>query len=71
MNIEMEKKVKAYEARIKDMEEKYVHTITQLDRFQPSCGMWKTRNVSMKIAEAGSTKFNDPPMSFYNGMPYP
>jgi hypothetical protein len=29
MNLEMEKKVEAYEARIKDMEEKYVHTITQ------------------------------------------
>jgi hypothetical protein len=29
MNIEMEKKVETYEASIKDMEEKYVHTITQ------------------------------------------
>jgi hypothetical protein len=24
-----------------------------------------------KIAEAASTKFNDPPISFYNGRPYP
>jgi hypothetical protein len=34
MNIEMENKVEAYEAMIKDVEDKYVHTITQLDRFQ-------------------------------------
>ena len=34
MNIEMEKKVEAYEARIKDMEEKSLHILTQLDRFQ-------------------------------------
>jgi mannose-6-phosphate isomerase class I len=34
MNIGMKNKVEAYESRIKDTEEKYVHTITQLDRFQ-------------------------------------
>jgi hypothetical protein len=34
MNIEMEKKVEAYDARIKDTEEKIFHILTRLDRFQ-------------------------------------
>jgi hypothetical protein len=42
MNIEIEKKVEAYEARIKDIEETYVHIITHLDRFQAL--MWDVEN---------------------------
>ena len=75
-NIEMEKKIEAYEARSKDMEEKIFHILTQLDRFQAL--MWDVENQNCeyedrfnKITEAASTKFNDPPTSFYNGRPYP
>jgi hypothetical protein len=38
--------------------------------------MWRTQNYEYedrfkKIVEAASTKWNDPPISFYNGRPYP
>ena len=40
--------------------------------------MWDVENQNCeyedrfkKIAEAASTKWNDPPISFYNGRPYP
>ncbi|KAK1693147.1 hypothetical protein QYE76_009844 [Lolium multiflorum] len=76
MNIEMDKKVESYEARIKDTKEKVFHILTQLDRFQGL--MWHVENQNCeyedrfnKIAKAASTKFNDPPTSFYNGRPYP
>ncbi|KAK1663374.1 hypothetical protein QYE76_051533 [Lolium multiflorum] len=52
MNIEMEKKVEAYEARIKDMEEKYVHTITQVDRFQAL--MWDMENQKCEYEDCRS-----------------
>jgi hypothetical protein len=42
INIDMEKKFKSYEARIKDIEETYVHIITHLDRFQAL--MWDVEN---------------------------
>jgi hypothetical protein len=42
MNIEMEKKVEAYGARMKYMEEKSLHIITHLDRFQAL--MWDVEN---------------------------
>jgi hypothetical protein len=34
MSHDLEKKVEAYEERIKELEEKYLHTFGQLDRFQ-------------------------------------
>jgi hypothetical protein len=34
MSRDLEKKVEAYEERIKDLEEKYLHTLGHLDRFQ-------------------------------------
>jgi hypothetical protein len=48
---------------MKDLEEKYAHTLSQLDTLQAI--------MSMKIVEAASTKFSDPPFSLYNGRPYP
>jgi hypothetical protein len=76
MNIEMDKKVEAYKARIKDTEEKIFHILTELDRFQAL--MWDVENKNCeyedrfnKITQAASTRFNDPPTSFYNGRPYP
>ena len=76
MNLEIEKKVEVYEARIKDLEEKYLHALTQLDKFQAH--MWDVENQNCeyeerfkKIAEAATIKFNDPLLSFYNGRPYP
>ncbi|KAK1666188.1 hypothetical protein QYE76_054347 [Lolium multiflorum] len=76
MNLELEKKVESYEAKMKDLEEKYAHTLSQLDTFQAL--MWDVENQNYeyedcfkKIVEATSTKFNDPPPSLYNGRPYP
>jgi SMC interacting uncharacterized protein involved in chromosome segregation len=76
MNLELEKNIESYEARIKDLEEKYVHTVSQLDKFQVL--MWDVENQNCayedlfkKIAEAASTNYSDPPLSFYNGRPYP
>ncbi|KAK1621392.1 hypothetical protein QYE76_026909 [Lolium multiflorum] len=75
MNLEMEKKVNAYEARIKDLEENYLHTLQQLEKFQAL--MWDMENQNCeneerfkKIAEGATLKHNLP-MSFYNGKPYP
>jgi hypothetical protein len=73
---DLEKKVEAYEERIKDLEEKYLHTLGHLDRFQAL--MWNIENQNceyedhlQKIAEAALTKWNNPSMSFYNGRLYP
>ncbi|KAK1680117.1 hypothetical protein QYE76_040965 [Lolium multiflorum] len=70
------KRFEPYEARIKDLEEKYVHTVSQLDKFQAL--MWDVENQNCayeylfkKIAEVASTKYIDLPLSFYNGRPYP
>ena len=58
------------------LEEKYAYTLSQVDRFQAL--MWDVENQNCKyedrfkkIAEAALTKWNDPPISFYNGRPYP
>ena len=76
MNLELEKKVQAYEERIKELEEKYLHVNSQLDKFQAL--MWDVENQNCenedrfkKIAEAASSKFNNPPTSFYSGKSYP
>ena len=42
MELELEKKVEAYEGRIKDLEEKHAYTLAQLDRFQAL--MWDVEN---------------------------
>jgi hypothetical protein len=34
MNMELEKKFEEYKERIKDLEESYIHVISQLDKFQ-------------------------------------
>ena len=76
MELELEKKVEAYEGRIKDLEDKHAYTLAQLDRFQAL--MWDVENQNCeyedrfkKIAEAALTKWNDPPISFHHGRPYP
>jgi hypothetical protein len=76
MNMELEKKVEEYKERIKDLEERYIHVISQLDMFQAL--VWDEENQNCeyeerfkKIAEAASLRYNDPPMSFYNGKPFP
>jgi hypothetical protein len=76
MSHDLERKVEAYEGRIKDLEAKYLHTLGQLDRFQAH--MWDVENQNykyedrfQKIVEAALTKWNDPSMSFHNGKPYP
>jgi hypothetical protein len=75
MSRDLEKKVETYEGRIKDLEGKYLHTLGQLDRFQPL--MWDVENQNceyqdrfQKIAEADLTKWNNPSMSFNNRKPY-
>jgi hypothetical protein len=76
MNMELEKKVEEYKERIKDLEERYIHVISQLDKFQAL--VWDQENQNCeyeecfkKIAKAASLRYNDPPMSFYNGKPFP
>jgi chaperonin cofactor prefoldin len=49
MSHDLEKKVEAYEVRIKDLEEKYLHTLGQLDRFQALMWMLKIKTMSMNI----------------------
>jgi DNA repair ATPase RecN len=34
MNLELETKIESYEGRIKDLEERYVYVLSQLERFQ-------------------------------------
>jgi hypothetical protein len=75
MNMELEKKVEGYKERIKYLEERYIHVISQLDKFQAL--VWDQENQNCeyeerfkKIAEAASLMYNDPPMSFYNGKPF-
>jgi hypothetical protein len=49
MRHDLEKKVEAYEERIKDLEEKYLHTLGQLDRFRALMWDVEIKTVSMKI----------------------
>jgi hypothetical protein len=49
MSRDLEKKVEAYEERIKDLEEKYLHTLGQLDRFQAL--MWDIENQSCEYED--------------------
>jgi hypothetical protein len=49
MSHDLEKKVEAYEERIKDLEEKYLHTLGQLDRFWALMWDVEIKTVSMKI----------------------
>jgi hypothetical protein len=72
MNLELEKKVEEYKERLKDMEERYIHVISQLDKFQALIWDMENRNYEYeqrfkKIGEAASLRYNDPPTSFYNG----
>jgi hypothetical protein len=76
MNLELEKKVEEYKERLKDLEDRYLHVISELDRFQFL--MWDVENQNWeyeerfkKIAEAATLRHNDPPTSFYNGRPFP
>jgi archaellum component FlaC len=76
MNMELEKKVEEYKERIKDLEERYIHVISQLDKFQALVWDQKNQNYEYeerfkKIAEVASLRYNDPPMYFYNGKPFP
>jgi hypothetical protein len=49
MSHDLEKKVEAYEERIKDLEEKYLHTLGQLDRFQAL--MWDDENQNCEYED--------------------
>jgi hypothetical protein len=76
MGLDLEKKVAASEGRIKDLEDKRVYYLAQLVRFQAL--MWDMENQNCeyedcfkKNAEVALTKWNDPPISFHNGRPYP
>lgn len=76
MNLELEKKVEEYKERLKDLEDRYLHVISELDRYQSL--MWDVENQNCeyeerfkKIAEAATLRYNDPPTSFYNGRPFP
>ena len=76
MNLELEKKVEEYKERLKDLEDRYLHVISELDRYQAL--MWDIENQNYeyeerfkKIAEAATLRYNDPPTSFYNGRPFP
>jgi archaellum component FlaC len=76
MNMELEKKVEEYKKRIKDLEERYIHIISQLDKFQALVWDQENQNYEFeerfkKITEAASLRYNDPPISFYNGKPLP
>jgi hypothetical protein len=49
MSRNLENKVEAYEERIKDLEEKYLHTLGQLDRFQAL--MWDVENQNCEYKD--------------------
>ena len=58
------------------MEDRYLHVMSELDRYQTL--MWDVENQNCeyeerfkKIAEAASLRYNDPPTSFHNGRPFP
>jgi hypothetical protein len=76
MNLELAKKVEEYKEWLKDLEERYIHVISQLDKFQALISDMENQNCEYeqrfkKIAEAASLRYNDPPTSFYNGKPFP
>jgi hypothetical protein len=59
MNMELEKKVEEYKERIKDLEDRYIHVISQLDKFQALVWDQENRNCEYeerfkKITEAAS-----------------
>jgi hypothetical protein len=54
------------------LEERYIHVISQLDKFQALIWDMENQNCEYeqrfkKIAEAASLRYNYPPTSFYNG----
>jgi hypothetical protein len=76
MKMELEKKVEECKERIKDLEERYIHVISQPDKFQAL--VWDQENQNYeyeerfkKNVEVSSLMYNDPPMSFYKGKPFP
>ena len=76
MNLDLEKKVEEYKERLKDLEDRYLHVMSELDRYQTL--MWDVENQNCeyeerfkKIAEAASLRYNDPPTSVHNGRPFP
>jgi hypothetical protein len=76
MNLELEKKIEEYEERIKDLGTRYLRVISEMDRYQAL--MWDMENQNCeyeerfkKIAEAATLRYNDPPMSFHTGRPFP
>ena len=75
MNLELENKVEDYKERLKDLEDMYLHVISELDRYQSL--MWDVENHNyeykecFKIVEAATLRYNDPPTSFNNGRPFP
>lgn len=76
MNLELERKAEEYKGRLEDLEARYLHVISELDRYQAL--MWDVENQNCeyeerfkKIAEAAALKYNDPPTSFHNGRLFP
>ena len=76
MNLELEKKVEEYKERLEDLEKRYLHVTSELDKHQAL--LWDVENQNCeyeerfkKIAAAATLRYNDPPNSFYNGRPFP
>ena len=74
MNLELEKKVEEYKERLEDLEKRYLHVTSELDKHQAL--LWDVENQNCeyeerfkKIAAAATLRYNDPPNSFYNGRP--
>ena len=76
MNLELEKKVEAYEERIKYLEGKYAYALSQLVRFQAL--MWDVENQNCEyearfkhISSAASFRFLETKSTFVDGEPLP
>jgi len=76
MNLELEKKVEEYKERLEDLEKRYLHVTSELDKHQAL--LWDVENQNCeyeerfkKIAAAATLRYNDPPNSFYNGRSFP
>ena len=49
MNLELEKKVEEYKERLKDLEDRYLHVISELNRYQSL--MWDVENQNYEYEE--------------------
>ena len=49
MNLELDKKVQEYKERLKDLEDRYLHVISELDMYQAL--MWDVENQNCEYEE--------------------